>query len=61
VLRADQRFTSKTLNDALKILKSVAVVPVALGVLRSELFNLNQDPDEPFRTFAARVQGKAEV
>ena len=32
-----------------------------LGVLRSELSGLRQDPDEPFRTFSARVQGKAET
>ena len=54
-------FTSKPLTDSLKILKSIAVVPVALGVLRSELFTMRQDPDETFRTFSARVQGKAEV
>ena len=61
VLRADPMFTSKPLTDSLKILKSIAVVTVALGVLRSELFTMRQDPDETFRTFSARVQGKAEV
>ena len=39
----------------------MAVVPVALGVLRLELSGMKQDPEEPFRTFAARVQGKAET
>ena len=61
VLRADPNFTTKPLNDALQMLKSVAVIPVALGVLRAELFAMKQDPDETFRTFSARVQGKAEV
>ena len=61
MLRADPTFTSRTLDDALKAMKSYAVVPVALGVLRSELSGLRQDPDEPFRTFSARVQGKAET
>ena len=61
VLRADSNFTTKPLNDALQMLKSVAVIPVALGVLRAEIFAMKQDPDETFRTFSARVQGKAEV
>ena len=61
VLRADPSFTSHSLDDALKVLKSLAVVPVALGVLRSQLAALRQNPDEPFRTFAASVQGKAET
>ena len=61
VLRAYPSFTSSLLPDALKILKAIAVVPVALGVLRSDLLAMRQDPDEPFRTFSARVQGKAET
>ena len=35
--------------------------PVALGVLQSDLAAMRKDPDEPFRTFAARVQDKAET
>ena len=61
VLRAHPQFTSKPINEAIKLLKSFAVVPVALGVLRSELLAIHQDADEPFRKFSARVQGKAEV
>lgn len=61
VLRAHPNFTTKTLVDALATLKSIAVIPVALGVLRSELAAMRQDPDESFRTYAARVQGKAET
>jgi len=61
LLRAEPAFTTKPIAEALQVLKSVAVVPVALGVLRSELSIMRQYPDEPFRTFAARVQGKAEV
>jgi len=61
LLRADPAFTSRPLADALKTIKSIAVIPVALGVLRSELAALRQDPDEPFRTFAARVQSKSET
>ena len=50
-----------SIYDALSALKSLAVVPVALGVLRSDLASLRQEPDETFREFAARVQSKAEV
>ena len=61
VLRASPSFVSLPIDDALKVLKSLAVVPVALGVLRSDLASLRQDQDEPFRAYAARVQGKAET
>ena len=61
VLRAHPEFTSKGIADALPLLRSLSVVPVALGVLRSELSALVQDPGESFRTFAARAQGKAET
>ena len=61
VLRADPTFTTRPLVEAFKTLKLIAVVPVALGVLRSELYAMRQDLEEPFRTFAARVQGKAET
>ena len=61
VLRAHPDFTSKDITVATTLLRSLAVVPIALGVLRSELDSMVQDPDEPFRTFAAKVQGKAET
>ena len=61
VLHAHPNVTCKTLEDALAVLKSIAVIPVALGVLRSDLATMRKDPDEPFGTFAARVQGKVET
>ena len=61
VLRADPNFASRDLPEALLTVRKYAVVPVALGVLRAELFQLKQNPDEPFRTYAAKVQGKAET
>ena len=42
-------------------MKSLAVIPVARGVNRAELFQMSQSNDEPIRTFAARVRGKAET
>ena len=60
VLRVHPQFTTKPHTDCLTILKSLAVIPVALGVQRSELLALAQSSGESFRTFAARVTGKAE-
>lgn len=42
-------------------MRSLAVIPVAKGVLRAELMKLEQSEDENFRAFAARVKGKAET
>ena len=42
-------------------MRELAVIPVAIGVRRAELMDIRQSPDEPFRTFAAKVQGKAET
>ena len=61
LLRAHPDFTSRTLTEALTVLKSIAVIPVAFGVIRSALASMRQDSDEPFRTFASQVQGKAET
>ena len=61
VLRAHPTFTTKPIDEAVNLLQSLAVVPTALGVLRSELSAMYQGADESFRTFAAKVQGKAET
>ena len=42
-------------------MRPLAVIPVATGVLRTELLQLRQERDEPFRAFTARVRGKAET
>ena len=42
-------------------MRSLAVIPVATCVLRTELLQLRQERDEPFRTFTAKVRGKAET
>ena len=49
------------MEQLLETMRSLAVIPVATGVLRTELLQLRQERDEPFRSFAARVQGKAET
>ena len=42
-------------------MKSLAVFVVATGVMRAERVRMQQERDESFRTFAARVHGKAET
>ena len=61
VLKADPQAASYTLAQLMDTMRSLAVIPVAKGVSRTELFQLRQEHDEPFRTFAARVRGKAET
>ena len=41
------------------MMKTLAVVPVAMGMRRSELLSMTQDSRELSRAFASRVQGKA--
>ena len=47
--------------DVLKTMQAIAVIPIARGVSRAELFQMSQSVEEPIRTFAARVRGKAET
>ena len=48
-------------DEVLAAMRSLAVVPVARGVVRAELMQMRQMNDESFRLFAARVRGKAET
>ena len=61
LLKADPSITSKPTADLMKAMKTLAVVAVATGVIRAELVQMKQDRGETFRTFAARVRGKAET
>ena len=61
MLKADADSASKPIGDVLKAMQRLAVIPVATGVLRSELMIMWQDRDEQFRSFAARVRGKADT
>lgn len=61
MLKANAKVTSGSLKDMLEAMKALAVIPVAVAVLRSELLRLRQERDEPFRAFAAKVRGKAET
>ena len=61
LLKSDPTIHSKDLETVISSMRSFAVIPVATGVRRAELMNIRQAPDEVFRTFAARVKGKAET
>ena len=61
VLKAHPNIQTESIDIVKKTMRDLAVIPVAIGVRRAELMELRQSPDEQFRTFAARVQGKAET
>ena len=61
LLKANQQATSGSLPGLLAAMRSLAVIPVATCVLRTELLQLRQERDETVRAFSARVRGKAET
>lgn len=61
ILKANPQAAAGSLAQLLETMRSLAVIPVAQGVLRTELLQLHQERDETFRAFSARVRGKAET
>ena len=61
VLKSDPNIHNKDIETVISVMRSFAVIPVATGVRRAELMQLRQAPDEIFRSFAAKVTGKAET
>ena len=61
MLANDPRLLTKTENYVAKLMESVAVIKVAIGVKRAELMGMCQGHDDPFRTFVTRVRSKAET
>ncbi|XP_070398540.1 uncharacterized protein [Nothobranchius furzeri] len=61
LLKANPDAATGPVETLLAGMRSLTVIPVATCVLRTELLQLRQDHDEPFRAFAARVRGKAET
>ena len=61
LLKSDPTITTRPVKDVLAAMRAIAVIPVARGVTRAELIKMVQSSDEPIRTFAARVRGKAET
>ncbi|KAK3755963.1 hypothetical protein QZH41_005447 [Actinostola sp. cb2023] len=61
ILKANPDAASDNLPQLLAAMRSLAVIPVATGILRTELLQLRQERDEAFRAFTASVRGKAET
>ena len=61
LLQSDAEIVSKPVQELLLAMKRLAVIPVAISVVRSELLAMHQMRGEQFRSFAARVRGKAET
>ena len=61
ILKSKSTILSGTTKDLMATMKDLAVIAVAPGVVRAELMQMHQDRDESFRTFAAKVRGKAET
>ena len=61
ILKAHPKIMDENLDVVLNLMQKFAVIPVAIGVLRAELVQMRQGADEMFRTFAAKVRGKAET
>ena len=61
LLMSKPHITSCFPDVVLEELRRLAVIPTSKGVARAALMKMTQDNNELFRTFAARVQGKAQV
>ena len=61
LLKTDPDIVGKDVDEVLSAMKRLAVIPIATGIVRSELLEMKQLRDEAFRKFASRVRGKAET
>lgn len=61
LLKTEPKIASLPIDEVLSLMKSLAVIPVAKGIVRAELMQMRQANDESFRAFAAKVRGKAET
>ena len=59
MLKTDPSIVSKPTSVVMAAIKSLAVIVVATGMTRAELARMQQERDDSFRAFAARVRGKA--
>ena len=56
--KGQPKAASDTLPELLAAMRSLAVIPIATGVLRTELLQLQQERDEPFRALQRRCVEK---
>ena len=61
LLKAVPQIATCPLDEVMRAMQSLAVIPVARGIVRAELMRMRQGNDESFRAFAAKVRGKAET
>ena len=61
VLKVDPGLGTKTEEDILKVIKKMAVIPVAMGNRRADLLSLKQDRGERVRIFASNIQSKSAI
>ena len=61
LLKFDADITTKPLDEITESIWRLAVVPIATVVLRTELIQMRQMREESFRSFSARVRGKADT
>ena len=61
LLKTDPSIVSKPTNGVMAARKSLSVIVVGVREMRAELVRMQQERDESFRAFAARVRGKAET
>ena len=59
ILKGHPNAVISTEENLLKIIKQMAVIPVAISVRRADLLNTKQDQGENVRAFYAKVRGKA--
>ena len=59
--KANPNAATETLPELLAAMRSLAAIPVTTCALRTELLQLRQERDEPFRAFTAKVRGRAET
>jgi hypothetical protein len=61
LLKSNPNITDLPVDAVMKNMEAFAVIRAATSVIRGELRRMTQGNDESIRTFAARVQGKAET
>ena len=61
LLKSDANIVTTLIADLLTAMQRLTIIPIATGVRRSELMQIRQMRDETFRSFAARVRGKADT
>ena len=61
LLKVNPIITTLPVDEVMKAMKSLAIIPVSLGVKRADFMAMHQNAEEQFRAFAARVRGKAET